>query len=84
MTVIHSGVFAVIKKFPEQKDAIKRLLKKEGSFLTLCEDYRVCKEALEHWDLSDAKEAPARSREYRALLQELEAEIMQNVNEFQR
>jgi len=84
MTVIHSGVFSVIKSFPEQKDVIKHLIKNKDSFLTLCEDYRVCKEALAHWDLSDAAEAPARSLEYQALLQELEAEIMQNVNEFQK
>ena len=52
--------------------------------MTLCEDYRVGKEALGHWRVSDSEEAPARSSEYRALLQELEAEIMQNVNEFQK
>ena len=84
MTVIHSGVFSVIKSFPEQKGVIKSLLKKKGSFPTLCEDYRICKEALAHWNLSDSEEAPERSREYQSLLQELEAEIMQNVKEFQR
>jgi len=84
MTIIHSGVFSVIKSFPEQKDAIKGLLKKKDSFLTLCEDYRICKEALAHWNLSDSEQAPLRIREYRTLLQELKAEIMQNVNEFER
>ena len=84
MTVIHSSVFSVIKNFPEQKNVIKHLIKKKDSFLTLCEDYRLCKEALEHWNRSELQEAYIRKREYRSLLQELEAEILQNVNEFRR
>ena len=45
-------------------------------------DCRMCKEALEHWNLSELKDAPIRSRKYRSFLNELEAEIMQNVKEF--
>ena len=79
MKVIHTGIFSIIKKFPEQKNVIRRLLKKNDSFMTLCEDYRICEEALEHWKLSESDEAPLRRNEYRSLLQELEAEIIQNV-----
>jgi hypothetical protein len=82
MTVIHSGVFSVLKDFPDQKEIIKHLFMEKEQFLILCEDYRVCKEALVHWRLSDSERAPALCREYLALLQELEAEILQNVNEF--
>jgi len=46
----------------------------------LCEDYRQCAEALQHWNQSLDEDAPARMQEYRALLQELEDEISQNIN----
>ncbi|MCP4196981.1 MAG: hypothetical protein GY762_07490, partial [Proteobacteria bacterium] len=59
----------------------KALFKNNESFKTLCKDYRRCTEALQHWNQSLDEDAPARVREYEALLQELEEEILQNVNE---
>ena len=82
MSIIHSSVFLVIKKFPEHKGVIHRLSECDDEFLALCEDYRICKEALEYWDVSDSEKAPDRSSEYRSLLKELENEILVNMKNF--
>ena len=81
MTVIHFSLFNILERFPERMEEIKALFKNNESFKTLCEDYRQCAEALQHWNQSLDKDAPARVREYEALLCELEEEILQDVNE---
>jgi len=82
MPVIPSSIFLVIKKFPEHKGAIQRLFKSDDEFLTLCNDYRMCKEALAYWNISNSEQAPLRVSEYQSLLEELENEILLNVHEF--
>ena len=82
MPVIPSSVFLVIKKFPEHKGEIQRLFKSDDEFLTLCDDYRMCKEALAYWNISDSDQAPLRVNEYQLLLKELENEILLSVNDF--
>lgn len=80
MTVIHFSLFSILERFPERMEEIKALFKNNESFKTLCEDYRRCAEALQHWNQSLDEDAPLRRHEYRALLRELEEEILQNVN----
>ena len=75
MTVIQNSVFHVLEVFPGRGGDIKRLYKESPEFQTICEDYRQCAEALQHWNQSRKKEAPARRREYAQLLQELVDEI---------
>ena len=82
MTVIHSNLFHVVKRFPDRKEAVKRLFRESDTFQTVCEDYRRCAEALRHWNQSASEEAPARREEYAALLRDLETEILQSLNEF--
>jgi len=81
MTVIRPSLFSLFERFPEPKETIKALFKNNESFKTLCEDYRRCGETLRHWNQSLDEDAPARMREYEALLRELEEEILQKVNE---
>ena len=81
MTLIKKAVFYVLERFPDRKPAIAGLFKESRDFQSLCEDYRQCLEALRHWKGSEEEDAPARRREYAALLIELEAEILQNLNE---
>ena len=81
MTVIQPSLYILFERFPEQKETIKALFKNNESFKTLCEDYRLCRESLQHWNQSLDDDAPARMREYEALLRELEEEILQNVND---
>ena len=81
MPVIQTSVFPVLKRFPDRKDTVKQLFKENENFQSVCEDYRRCAEALRHWNESTSEEAPARREEYAALLRDLEAEILQNLNE---
>jgi len=81
MTVIDTSVFSVVKRFPDRTDAVKKLFKKSKAFQTVCEDYRKCTEALRHWNESASVEATARREEYAVLLHDLEAEILQTLDE---
>jgi hypothetical protein len=81
MTVIQPSLFILFERFPELKETIKALFKKNESFRTLCEDYRQCADTLQYWNQSLGEEALVRMREYETLLRELEEEILQNVNE---
>lgn len=81
MTVIQPSLFILLERFPERKETIVALFKNNESFRTLCEDYRQCGEALQHWIQSLDEDAPVRMQEYEALLQDLEEEISHNVNE---
>ncbi len=82
MTVIKKSIFPVMERFPGTADTIKRLFSESENFQILCEDYRQCREALRHWGRSAEEDAPARRREYQALLGELEKEIEQSLSEF--
>ena len=82
MKVIRTGLFSVLKRFPEHKDNAKRLFRESESFQTMCEDYLKCFKALDHWNQSEVNIAPLRRTEYTALMQEMEAEIFQNLNDF--
>lgn len=81
MAVIPSSVFSVIKKFPDHKVVIQRLFQSNDEFLTLCDDYRMCKEALAYWNNSDSEQAASRINEYQTLMLELENEILSKVHE---
>jgi len=81
MPVIQTSVFTVLELFPDRVDTIKQLFKENETFQSVCEDYRRCAEALHHWNQSASDEAPVLREEYAGLLQDLEAEILQNLNE---
>ena len=81
MTVIQPSLYMLFDRFPDRKETIKALFKNNESFRILCEDYHQCAEALRFWNQSSSEDAPARMREYKALLQELEKEILKTVNE---
>lgn len=49
----------------------------DPEFLTLCEDYDACVEALRYWTQSKEPEAKTRVNEYRGLVRELQEEITQ-------
>ena len=82
MPVIQTSVFTVVKRFPDRGDTVKQLFKESKTFQNVCEDYRRCAEALQHWNQSTSDEAPVRREEYAALLLDLEAEILQSLDEF--
>ena len=82
MTVIKTSLFSVLEKFPDHKKAVGSLYRESESFQTLCEDYQICAAALRRWSDSASEEAPARREEYAELFQDLEAEILQCLDEF--
>ena len=81
MAVIKSSRIHVLKRFPEHKDVIHQHFRKNENFQTICDDYRQCAEALDHWNDYTSEEAPARRDEYADLLQDLESEILKTLNE---
>lgn len=81
MSVIQQSLLTICDRFPDRVEKIKALFNNDESFKTLCEDYRRCAEALQHWNQSLDENASMRVGEYEALLRELEEEILQTVNE---
>ena len=61
---------------------IDLLMEKDPEFVSLCEDYEDCVNALSYWSRSKAPEAGTRVSEYRALVEELEEEIHQALEAF--
>lgn len=82
MDVIHPSIFLVIKQFPERKDMLTELYKRNGSFKSICEDYLVCVETLTYWNNIDSDESMARKKEYGELIQSLESEILGSLNDY--
>lgn len=81
MPVVHSSLFYVVRRFPYHKDTIHQFFKENEDFKIICDDYRLCSEALTGWKQSESEEAPARRKEYADLLHGLELEISQILNE---
>jgi len=81
MSVIHSSLFHVVRRFPQHKDAIHRCFKEKDDFHVICDDYARCSEALKKWNRSSLGEAPDRRKEYADLLLDLEMEIIEILNE---
>jgi hypothetical protein len=65
----------VLEKFPEAMAKIQQLFQQSPSFQSLCEDYRDCLAAWQHWRQAASEEAPALCQSYTELLQELEQEV---------
>jgi hypothetical protein len=65
----------VLEKFPKSKAKIRHLFQENSSFQSLCEDYRDCLAAWQHWRQAISEEAPALCQSYAKLLRELDQEI---------
>ena len=81
MPVIQPGLFLILRRFPNRKDELRQLYRTSESFQSICHSYHKCSEALGYWSESRLKVAPNRRREYLALLEELELEIIQSLDE---
>jgi hypothetical protein len=68
---------AVLEKFPEAAARIRELFRQSTSFQSLCEDYRDCLAAWQHWRQAASEDAPALYQSYAELLRELEQEVRQ-------
>jgi hypothetical protein len=83
LSIIQPGLFLILQRFPNRKDALRRLYRKSKSFQGICHSYQECSKALDYWAKSDHEEAPHRQREYSELINELELEILQSLEDEQ-
>ncbi len=65
------------ERFPYKKQSIDLLMAEDPEFLSLCEDYDACVDALRYWARSEKPEADTRVKEYHTLVRELQEEIAQ-------
>ena len=65
----------ILERFPDKSHSLTNLMKEDPEFLSICEDYDVCANALRYWEKSKKPEAETRVQEYQTLVEELEAEI---------
>jgi hypothetical protein len=73
------GLVVVAERFPEKREALKRLFDSNQSFQSLCDEYEACLVALRYWRESSLPEAPDFRNEYSSLLSELEEEILEHL-----
>jgi hypothetical protein len=81
LAIIQPGLFLLLQRFPDHKNALRRLYRTSESFQAICQSYQECSQALDYWSASGQVEAPPRQREYSELLKELEQEIMHSLEE---
>ncbi len=74
------GYVAVVERFPEKNEIVRRLFKSSQSFQSLCDEYEACLAALRHWRDSVLPEAPEFRNEFSSLLSELEEEILEHLS----
>jgi hypothetical protein len=65
------------ERFPDQKYNITWLMVKDPEFLSLCEDYDACINALQYWTQSKDPEAETIIHEFSNIAQELEEEVIE-------
>ena len=66
----------ILERFPEKIQTLTLLMAEDPEFLSVCEDYDACIEALRYWAQSNEPEAATRLNEYNTLVRELEEEII--------
>ena len=84
LSVPRPGLSIALDRFPDRRDAIVQLDRKNETFQTLCNDYRKCKLALRYWVQSEKNGADCRREEYETLQRELEGEILRYLDEFEK
>ena len=65
----------ILEKFPEAGVKIRQLFRQSPSFQSLCEDYRDCLAAWQHWQGAASAEALPLYQSNSELLEELEQEV---------
>lgn len=72
-----STLAPLLEKFPEATSRIRQFFQERPSFKSLCEDYRDCLAAWQHWGQATSEDARALCQSYVVLLGELEEEVRQ-------
>jgi hypothetical protein len=79
----HDSLAAVNKYFPAFRELLESLFRENESFRSLCEDFRVCVQAVDYWCHSAQNRGNASTycEEYRALLEDLKNELEDMIGE---
>ena len=64
-------------RFPDQKFSIDQLMALDSEFLSLCDDYDACINALQYWIQSKEPEAESMIDEFSNIAWELEEEVIE-------
>ena len=76
-------VVVVVNRFPERELEIHRLSARDPAFKTACEDYSDALAAFRHWQ-AKGPAGSERAKEYREIVGELEAEILDLLDKSKR
>jgi hypothetical protein len=69
----------VLDRLPQHALPIRERMLVDPEFRSICEDHAEAFEALRRWESSDDRHRQSRVEEYRALLADLEREILQEL-----
>ncbi len=75
MSVIYPGLFSVMRRFPAEKDTLRRIYLNNRTFQVICVDYQRCVDAHDYWSHSEDDRASERCCEYKELQKNLEQEV---------
>jgi hypothetical protein len=73
-------VFAIVARFPTREFEIRQRCVRDPEFRSVCADYEEAAAALRYWQKA-ATEGDRRVEEYQSLLDELEAEILERLDQ---
>ena len=74
---MNSKAYHIRKRFPDQKYSIDKLMARDPEFLSLCDDYDACINAIEYWGKFNEPEAEIMIDEFRTIARELEEEVVE-------
>lgn len=74
----------VLDHLPEHGSAIRKRIRADPEFRSLCEDYGEAFEALRRWEDSAVSHRAERIAEFRRLVGDLEAEILAELGAWRR
>ncbi|CAO3424447.1 hypothetical protein [Azospirillum doebereinerae] len=66
----------IVERFPDLAHAIKQYSSDNRFFGGLCDEYDEAVQALLHWEASHTPQAARRAEDYRALVTDLEQEVL--------
>jgi hypothetical protein len=77
------GVAAIVSRFPQREFSIHWLCSQDKEFAAICTEYEEAANALRHWERVCGATSP-KAEEYRRFVIELEEEISQHLDRFEK
>ena len=69
----------ILERFPDKSHLLTYHMAVDPDFYDLCQDYEACVKALRYWSSSSDPNASTRIVEYRAIVSELEQDIVKEL-----